>query len=306
MPTFQRAVPLFEGWYGKHQTRQGQTLALIPAFHRGPAGEHRGARHGSMPEDREGLTASLQVLTAERSWYLPYPARALRVSRLPLSVSLGDSRFTPRGVELHIEEEDLSLRGVLRYGPLTVLRSDIMGPFRFLAGMQCVHGVLSMGHSLEGQLTLNGAVLDFTGGRGYLETDRGRSFPARYLWTQSLWEGNSLMLAAATVPLPAGSFTGCICAIIHGGREFRLASYRGARLVSWSPRGAVVRQGPYRLEAALLEGRGRPLRAPVEGSMDRTVHESPEARVEYRFWRGRELLFHHTDPHAAFECAFDP
>lgn len=28
-----RTGPYFEGWYLKHQTLQGQALALIPAFH---------------------------------------------------------------------------------------------------------------------------------------------------------------------------------------------------------------------------------------------------------------------------------
>lgn len=28
-----RSAPYFEGWYLKHQTENGQALALIPAFH---------------------------------------------------------------------------------------------------------------------------------------------------------------------------------------------------------------------------------------------------------------------------------
>ena len=52
--------------------------------------------------------------------------------------------------------EGLSLHGTVRYGHFTPLRSDTMGPFRFLPGMECAHGVLSMGHPLEGSVTLNG------------------------------------------------------------------------------------------------------------------------------------------------------
>ena len=45
--------PYFEGWYFKHQTQQGQTPALIPAFH----------------IDSEGCrSASLQVISNDRSW----------------------------------------------------------------------------------------------------------------------------------------------------------------------------------------------------------------------------------------------
>ena len=40
--------------------------------------------------------------------------------------------------------------------------------------MQCSHGVISMGHPLEGSVRLNGETIDFSGGTGYIETDRGR------------------------------------------------------------------------------------------------------------------------------------
>ena len=68
-------------------------------------------------------------------------------------------------------------------------RSDIMGSFRFFAGMQCAHGVVSMEHSLSGTLELNGRQLEFSDRTGYIETDRGRSFPSEYLWTQCTWKG---------------------------------------------------------------------------------------------------------------------
>lgn len=281
--------PYFEGWYLKHQTPGGQTLALIPAFHISGGGRR---------------TASLQVISRDRAWWLEYPEFSF--SRRPFRARLGQSRFGSRGIDLRIRRDDLSLRGTLRYGPFTPLCSDIMGPFRFFAGMQCSHGVLSMGHPLEGALELNGEALDFSGGVGYIETDRGRSFPRAYLWTQCVWggeDGGSLMLAIATIPLPAGGFTGCICSVLHRGREYRLATYRGAGIEGWSPSGAVIRQGKYRLEARLLEERRQPLRAPVEGRMARTIHESLCAPVRYRFWHGKELLFQHTDANASFEYA---
>ena len=181
-----------------------------------------------------------------------------------------------------------------------------MGPFRFLPGMECRHGVISMGHTLEGTLTLNGAAMDFTGGTGYVETDRGRSFPSAYLWTQCAWREtrcSSLMLSIADIPLAAGSFTGCICAVLHQGREYRLATYQGARVERWSGGGALIRQGRYRLEADVLEGRGHPLRAPVEGGMGRIIYERLSAKVRYRFWKENALLFEHTDAHASFEFA---
>ena len=283
------AGPYFEGWYLKHQTPQGQALALIPAFHI-DSGGHR--------------TASLQVISSDAAWWLESPESQLQFSRQPFQVQIGPSSFNSQGIVLHIEQDGLSLHGTLRYGPFTVLWSDIMGPFRFFAGMQCSHGVISMGHSLSGTLDLNGERIDFSNGIGYIETDRGRSFPSAYLWTQCVWDGperGSLMLAIATIPLPVGSFTGCICSIFYRDQEYRLATYRGVRIETWSSSGAVIRQGKYRLEVELLNERRQALRAPVEGCMERTVHESLCAKVRYRFWHGKDLLFQHTDENASFE-----
>ena len=280
--------PCFAGWYFKHQTKTGRALALIPAMHVDAAGRR---------------SASLQVIAEGQSWWLEYPASKFHAAEKPLQIRLGQNAFSRAGIQLDIEQEGLSLHGALRYGPFTPLKSDIMGPFRFLPGMECSHGVFSMGHTLEGSMTLNGEKLDFSGGLGYIESDRGRSFPSAYLWTQCVWPGGSLMLSIADIPLPVGRFTGCICVVICRGREYQLATYRGVRIEQWSDTGAVIRQGKYRLTAELLEGQACPLRAPSAGRMDRTIRESLCAKMRYCFWSGETLLFAHTDENASFEYA---
>lgn len=281
----------FEGWYLKYQTKDGKAIALIPALHIDGTGRR---------------STSLQILTDSQSWWLEYPETEFQVSQRRFHIRVGQNTFHDEDAQLHVECDGLSLHGTLYHGLFVPLASDIMGPFRFFAEMECAHGVISMGHLLNGTLTLNGEVMDFSGGIGYVETDRGRSFPTAYLWTQCAWrepQRGSLMLSIATIPLSVGHFTGCICAVIHNGREYRLATYRGVRIEQWSSTGAVIRQGKYRLSVEVLEERGHPLRAPVEGTMGRTVHESLRARLRYRFWKGRELLFEHTDSCASFEYA---
>ncbi|MGN0968213.1 MAG: tocopherol cyclase family protein [Oscillospiraceae bacterium] len=283
--------PYFEGWYLKHQTKGGEALALIPALHIDCAGQR---------------SASLQVLADDKAWWLEYPAEEFHASEREFQIRMGQNRFSRKEVRLDVERDGLSFHGTLRCGPFTPLGSDIMGPFRLLSGMECSHGVISMGHSLEGTLILNGKRVDFSDGTGYVETDRGRSFPSAYLWTQCTWrepQRGSLLLSIATIPLAIGHFTGCICAVLYNGQEYRLATYRGARIERWSGAGAVIRQGKYRLSAELLEGRGCPLRAPAEGSMGRTIRESLCAQMRYRFWRGEKLLLEHTDRCASFEYA---
>ena len=281
--------PYFEGWYLKCQTKAGEALALIPALHIDAASRR---------------SASLQVVTGCRAWQVDFPCEAFDASREAFSVRLGESVFSSEGMALDVDAPGLVLRGRLDFGPLTPLASDIMGPFRLFARMECAHGVVSMAHPLNGQVMLHGELLDFDGGMGYIETDRGRSFPSAYLWTQCMWTQPlpvSLMCSVAAIPLPVGRFTGCICAICCGGREVRLATYRGARAERWSEEGAVIRQGKYRLEIDVLNAQGLPLRAPVQGEMTRTIRESLCAKVRYRFFIREQLLFDHTDDRASFE-----
>lgn len=283
--------PYFEGWYLKFQTKDAKALALILALHIDSTGRR---------------SASIQVITGSESWWLEYSDTEFRASEGLFQICIGQNVFTDKGAWLNVEREGLSLHGTLHCGPFSHLKSDIMGPFRFFSEMECSHGVISMGHLLEGVLTLNGEVIDFSGGIGYVETDRGRSFPSAYLWTQCAWQAsrcNSLMLSIATIPLAIGKFTGCICAVLYNGREYRLATYRGARIERWSSDSAVIHQGKYRLAVELLEGQGYPLRAPVQGDMGRTIHESLCAKLRYCFWFENDLLFEHTDHCASFEYA---
>lgn len=280
--------PYFEGWYFKCQALDGRSLALIPAFHTGEHGEQG---------------ASVQVITEDRAWYLEYPASSFSASGDALPVEIDGNCFSEEGLLLNVEQRGLSLHGRLHFGPFLPLKSDIMGPFRWFANMECAHSVISMEHTLQGRLELNGCILDFGGGTGYAEADRGRSFPSAYLWTQCRWPDCSLMLSIAAIPLGKLRFTGCICAIVLNGQEYRLATYRGAKIQSWSSKGAILRQRKHRLEVELLEQKAQPLRAPAGGSMSRTVHESLCAKVRYRLWRGKTLLLDHVDDHAGFEYA---
>ncbi len=280
----------FEGWYLKHQGAEGE-LAVIPAFHQGKKGT--GA-------------ASIQVITREGSRMFSFPKGSFEAWPDLFQVRVGNNWFSRDGVHLDLEDEEISLKGELRYGPFSPLKTDLMGPFRFLPGLQCVHGVLSMGHRVDGELSLNGETSLFSNAMGYIETDRGRSFPRTYLWTQCIWQERqqgSLMLSIAHIPMPVGGFTGCVCEIRFAGRPYRLATYQGVKIERWSKKGALLRQGPLRLEVDLLAEQEQPLRAPMAGDMTRTIHESLCATVRYRLWEEDVLLFDHTDQRAGYEYA---
>jgi hypothetical protein len=95
--------------------------------------------------------------------------------------------------------------------------------------------------------------------------------------------------------------TGCICAVRYAGRQYRLATYLGARIVRCDKDGASIRQGKLALQVDLLDACPHGLRAPQMGDMARTVLESTVCKVRYRFTVGEETLFDIISPQASFE-----
>lgn len=279
----------FEGWYFK-QSGQTGTVALIPAYH----------------IDRFGnASASLQVVTDEGSYCARFPGRAFRADPDRFFVRLGGSAFSLGGCTLNVAQAGCEISGTLHFGPLSPPEGDIMGPFRHVPLMQCRHSVLSLSHRVDGRLSINGQTYKFVGARGYLEGDRGTSFPERYLWTQCTWEDNCVMLSVADIPLGFAHFTGCLGCVYIDKKERRVATYLGARPTHISGKGVCLRQGPLTLTTELLEAHPHPLLAPLSGDMVRTIHESISSSVRYICTLGKDTLFDFTSDKASFESHWD-
>lgn len=281
--------PFFEGWYLKHQSKD-TTIAFIPSFH--------------ICKDRKRY-AQIQVVTENGAHCFRFPPTAFHAEENRFYVRVGANAFSSAGINVDLQGKGLSVKGTLQYGTFTQPETDMMGPFRHLPMMQCNHGVLSLTHGLTGTLEINGQAFDFTGGTGYIEKDWGCSFPKSYLWAQLNWFENRdccAMLSIADVPVAGTSFTGCIASVYYGGREYRLATYRGAKLLKYSQKEAVVEQGPYRLRVQLIEDSGaQKLQAPQNGEMARIIKESPACTVRFHFTVGKITLFDVTRSNASFE-----
>lgn len=276
----------FEGWYFRQQTDEN-TLALIPARHADSAGNK---------------SASIQVVSSDAASTAAYPFDSFCVDRRSGRIRVGENSFSRQGVQLHIETDSLMAEGSLSFGRLTRPRSDIMGPFSLVPFLECRHSLFSLRHSVEGRVCVNGQETIFSPGVGYIEGDRGSSFPERYIWTQcSFGEDNSLMLSVADIPFLRGQFTGVIASVLLDGREYRIASYCGARVLSLGPGAVSVRQGDMRLSAELLEKREQHLQAPVCGNMTRLIRENVVCRARYRFVKGGDTLLDVVSNKAGFE-----
>ena len=213
--------------------------------------------------------------------------------------------FSNKGIRLNVEADDLTAHGILKFSSLSPIRYDIMGPFQFVPFMQCRHSVFSMKHQVNGQIAINEQIYKFQNGIGYIEGDRGYSFPKQYIWTQCCFNDGSLMLSVADIPLFGFHFTGIIGIILLGGKEYRIATYLGATVKHIGNNSVIVKQGKYTLTAKLIEKNSYPLYAPENGKMSRTIHESASCKAHYRFSDNGKVLCEFTSDMASFEYEFD-
>ena len=109
------------------------------------------------------------------------------------------------------------------------------------------------------------------------------------------------MLSVADVPIAGLDFRGVISVVLWKGRQYRLATYVGAKAV-WTQGGKIrIVQGNMELEAWLPEEIKSPLKAPVNGEMKRMIHESAACRVRYRFRKAGRTFFSFTTDQASVE-----
>lgn len=282
----------FEGWYLKHQSPDG-VLALIPAYH----------------IDSEGRSsASLQVITPSKAWMLTCSGDSFHAASRSFYVNYDTTTFSPQGINLDISAKELTLKGHLAYTPFTPPRSDIMGPFRFAPFLECSHGIVSLSHRIRGHVILNRRKIDFNGGIGYIEKDWGRSFPSRYVWSQCSWIDRKsgspccLMASAADVPIFKTNLTGFIGSILFRGKEYRLATYLGSKLVRFTPQEIMVNQGQLTLHVELIKSRPLSLHAPDLGSMSRSIKESAACQTRCRLFYENRKIFDITCHYAGFEA----
>ena len=256
----------FKGYYFKHQTKN-RTIAFIVG-------------------KSSGCGEFIQVITDDNAYYFK---------------GYGNCIFTKKGAIIDIG----GIQGRIRYEKLTPLRYDIMGPFKpFEPLMECSHTVVSMRHSLRGRVSINGEIIDLNGGVGYIEGDCGRSFPKSYLWLQCNFESNcSVSLSVADIPFIGWQFRGCICVIHYQGKEYRLATYLGVKILHCDSKQVILRQGKYLLIADISPTCGRRLAAPRNGKMNRAIRECIACPMRIRLYEGGWLVFDKSSCRGSFEFA---
>ncbi|MCB9459599.1 MAG: hypothetical protein H6670_08110 [Anaerolineaceae bacterium] len=220
------SAPFFESWtYKLVSAEQDAVLAIIPGVFMDVTGKNNHA----FVQVFDGLSGQTTYFRMG-SFVAEQNAFDLRMDKC---------QFGPNGFSLNIDNEFGSVQGEVTFGelqpwPVKLTSPGTMGRTGWLPNMEYRHSVLSFDHVINGELTINGKTIDFSGGRGYLKNDWGIAYPQGSIWMQcNHFEtpGTALSGMAYIVPTPFdGEFAAFSIGLLHDNQLFAFGNYNGAKI----------------------------------------------------------------------------
>ncbi|TYB95190.1 MAG: hypothetical protein FXF54_04800 [Kosmotoga sp.] len=302
---FKKQSNFFEGWYYKLATKdRRRTIALIPGV--------------SIGDSMDSSHSFIQFIDSNnKTEYVKFSFEYFRADKDEFKVSIDGNLFDGNHVNMHIDSPSLNLSGEVNFKnkhpwPVSIFSPGAMGWYSYVPFMECYHGVISMDHDLKGQMEIYSEVIDFDGGKGYIEKDWGKSFPSAWIWLQSNHfeiDRSSIMVSVATIPWMGRSFTGFIVGVLSAGKLYRFATYNGSKLRELQildDRVLLVfdRKG-YTLKVEAFRTDGGELKSPVMGNMEGRINETLSARVNVSLTYKSEMIFCGTGTNAGLEVVGD-
>jgi hypothetical protein len=299
----------FEGWYFK---QSGGPIEGVWSFIPGIA-------LGDSPEHSHSFVQVIEGKTG-KSWWFEYPHDSFWASESGLQIRVGGNTFSQEGLSVDLDNGVSRISGSFTFGALTTIKfppwsPGVMGPFSFIPGMECNHGLVSLDHTIRGGIEIDGRKVVIDDGRGYIEKDWGTSMPESWIWMQSndfSRRGDSVMLSVAKIPWMGSFFVGFLCVASLNGEKKVFASYNRSRIEALSADDSKVgctifrklgREIEERIEFRATRSRGGILRAPVAGSMSRRISEAVDATIQVTLKRGGSKIYEAESPLAGLETA---
>lgn len=291
----------FEGWYFKVLNKDAsKAFAFIP----GIAMNEKGDKH-----------AFVQVLDGKlkTSQYHRFLADQFTPFVGSFSIRIAEHLFENDHISFEWEgcKVNLSFENQVPW-PSSFLSPGIMGPFSYVPFMECYHGIVSMNHTVNGTIQINGELIDMSGGKGYIEKDWGRSFPSAYIWMQSNHFSNpdvSFKCSVAKIPWLRNSFVGFIAGLWVDNRLIQFTTYNGTKLLQCQYKDHVVElifeNKQHLLEVRANKDATTPLAAPILGLMEGRIEESMTSEIYLRLIEKKtgRIIFEDKGLHTALEVA---
>lgn len=299
--------PFFEGWYFKLVSKdQNHKYSIIPGVY--------------LSLDPNKSHCFIQVFNSgdDTVNYHRYPIDSFTAEKERFEIQVGPNIFRSDQISLAIDDNLGKVHGNLKFEnlnpwPTRFYSPGAMGWFAWVPFMECYHGVVSMDHIIRGELEIDGGVLDFTGGSGYIEKDWGQQFPSAWIWGQSNHfdrPGISLMMSVAVIPWLGSFFGGFIIGLLYDGKILRFATYNRSKIESIGMDDREVQlevqNAGFRLKIRALRAEGGLLQAPTKVEMGRRIMETLNAKISIRLeTREGDLLYQGTGENAGLETVGD-
>ncbi|MCX6253627.1 MAG: tocopherol cyclase family protein [Bacteroidia bacterium] len=291
----------FEGWYFKHVSQDlNQVWSFIPGIALTKKDPH----------------SFIQVIngTTSKTEYISYPLDEFIWDKNKLYLEVGSSVFTEKYVDLKIENGNLKVEGHIDYTnivkyPKSLFSPGIMGWYSFIPFMECKHGIVSVNHDLTGNITVNENLIDFNGGKGYIEKDWGTSFPEAWLWIQANNfndHNTSFTFSVTKIPWRGKFFVGFI-AFLYNNKKFSLYStYNNSVITEINHTDGSIsltlKNHNSVLKVSALRNTFGELRAPASGDMSRRIKESIDSEFNLSlFDKHDNLLYNDSSKRAGIE-----
>ena len=268
----------FEGWYYKVVSRdEKNAFAFIP---------------GIAMDENGNKQAFIQILDGKKSTseYIKFPFNSFKANPKRYEIEIDKNRFTINSIELNLK----NIRGSLKFQNITPWSSSffspgIMGPFSFVPFMECYHGILSMNHTITGELLIKNKKVDLTGGRGYTEKDWGHSFPIGYVWMQSNHFREpeiSFKCSIAKIPFRIFSFNGFIAGLWLKNELIEFTTYNFSKIIKCKINDKQVdieiENPKHTLKVLVHRSKTATLAAPIQGFMDAKIDESMTSKIKVK------------------------
>jgi hypothetical protein len=300
----------FEGWYFKSVSKDEKIAYAIIA----------GLSITKNPGNSHAFVMFVDARNTELHYY-QYPLSSFWADKEKFEIKIDKNSFSLKNIILDMDNGETKIKAQMKFEniipwPVNRFSPGVMGIYAFIPFLECYHGVLSLNHSINGYVEINGEKKDFTGGKGYIEKDWGSSMPSSWIWMQTNHfdvEDISLFGSIAKIPWLGNYFTGYIFGLLYNDELYKFTTYNGAKIekldVTKNNIKIILTHKHLELQINANRAEGVDIPAPKLGEMTNTVNESLQSKINIKLFKEENnekvLLFSGTGRNAGLEFVGD-
>ncbi len=200
----------FEGWYFKICDKYDDNVFAFIS----------GIAKGKSNKDSHSFVQVLEGKYALYS-YIKFNEDDFGFKKDHFHVCVKDNSFSLEEMKLNLIYKNKIIKGSLKFKNIkkwsdSLINPGSMGFYNYFWFMECYTQVCAQDGDIDGELQIGDEIIDFTGGKVYVEKNWGKSFPKSWIWVQSNSfdeERISFTCSIGRVPFMFGSFSGFLVAL---------------------------------------------------------------------------------------------